>query len=120
MLALALTGTALAFALFAWAQARVPAAVAGAFVNLEPLVGALTGAVVFHDVVGPAQLAGGAAILVGIMLGLPRDRATVAEAPGPSARSPGASPSRPIVHFGRRAPLTAARLPKCTARPTTS
>ena len=71
VLALALTGTALAFALFAWAQARVPAAVAGAFVNLEPLVGALTGAVVFHDVVGPAQLAGGAAILVGIMLGLP-------------------------------------------------
>ena len=49
VLALALTGTALAFWLFAWAQARVPAAVAGAFVNLEPLVGALTGAVAFHD-----------------------------------------------------------------------
>ena len=81
VLALALTGTALAFWLFAWAQARVPAAVAGAFVNLEPLVGALTGAVVFHDALGPAQLAGGAAILVGIALGLPRDRATVAEEP---------------------------------------
>ena len=81
VLALALTGTALAFWLFAWAQARVPAAVAGAFVNLEPLVGALTGAVVFHDAVGPAQPAGGAAILVGIMLGLPRDRAAVADEP---------------------------------------
>src|SRR5262245_58129304 len=79
VLALALTGTALAFSLFAWAQARVPAAVAGAFVNLEPLVGALTGAVAFHDALGPAQIAGGAAILVGIALGLPRDRATVAE-----------------------------------------
>ncbi len=72
--ALALTGTALAFWLFAWAQARVPAEVAGAFVNLEPLIGAATGAVVFHDVVGPAQLLGGAAILVGIGLGLPREK----------------------------------------------
>ena len=74
VLALALTGTALAFWLFAWAQARVPAAVAGAFVNLEPLIGALTGAVAFHDALGPVQVVGGAAILVGIMLGLPRDR----------------------------------------------
>jgi O-acetylserine/cysteine efflux transporter len=74
VLALALAGTALAFSLFAWAQARVPAAVAGAFVNLEPLIGALTGAVAFHDALGPVQFAGGAAILVGIALGLPRDR----------------------------------------------
>jgi O-acetylserine/cysteine efflux transporter len=80
VLALALTGTLLAFWLFAWAQARVPAELAGAFVNLEPLVGALTGAVAFHDVVGPAQLVGGAAILIGIGLGaLPRDRTAVAE-----------------------------------------
>ena len=76
VLALSLVGTALAFWLFAWAQARVPAAVAGAFVNLEPLVGALTGAVAFHDALGPAQIAGGGAILVGIALGLPRDRPT--------------------------------------------
>ena len=53
VLALALAGTALAFWLFAWAQARVPAELAGAFVNLEPLVGALTGAVAFHDAFGP-------------------------------------------------------------------
>jgi O-acetylserine/cysteine efflux transporter len=73
VLALALTGTMLAFWLFAWAQARVPAELAGAFVNLEPLVGALTGAVAFHDVVGPAQIAGGVAILAGIAIGaLPR------------------------------------------------
>jgi O-acetylserine/cysteine efflux transporter len=77
--ALALTGTALAFWLFAWAQARVPAQVAGAFVNLEPLVGSATGALAFHDAVGPLQLLGGAAILAGIALGLPRDRAAVAE-----------------------------------------
>jgi O-acetylserine/cysteine efflux transporter len=77
--ALALTGTALAFWLFAWAQARVPAEVAGAFINLEPLVGAATGAIVFHDAVGATQLLGGAAIVLGIALGLPRDRPAVAE-----------------------------------------
>ena len=37
---LALAGTALPFWLFAFGQARVPAQLAGAFVNLEPLVGA--------------------------------------------------------------------------------
>jgi O-acetylserine/cysteine efflux transporter len=89
--ALALTGTLLAFWLFAWAQARVPAELAGAFVNLEPLVGALTGAVVFHDVVGPAQVVGGVAILAGIALGaLPRNRVPAA----------GKTPAR--LHAGAR------------------
>jgi O-acetylserine/cysteine efflux transporter len=92
VLALALAGTALAFSLFAWAQARVPAAVAGAFVNLEPLVGALTGTVAFHETLGPAQLVGGLAILLGILLGLPRDRAAVAEEPA----------RRPVVGERRR------------------
>ena len=51
--------------------------------NLEPLVGALTGVVAFSDAFGPAQLAAGTAILVGIGLGamprLPVDRPAVAE-----------------------------------------
>jgi O-acetylserine/cysteine efflux transporter len=95
VIALALVGTALAFSLFAWAQTRVPAEVAGAFVNLEPLVGAVTGAVVFHDVVGPTQLLGGAAILAGIGLGalpLPGNRPAVAEEPA----------GRPVVRERRR------------------
>jgi len=92
LVALALAGTALAFWLFAWAQTRVPAEVAGAFVNLEPLVGAATGAVVFHDAVGLPQLLGGAAILAGIALGLPRNRARVAEEPA----------ARPVVGERRR------------------
>jgi O-acetylserine/cysteine efflux transporter len=96
VLALSLTGTALAFSLFAWAQARVPAAVAGAFVNLEPLLGALTGAVAFHDALGPAQIAGGAAILVGIALGLPRDRPVVAQEPAVRPRR------RPHTDHARR------------------
>ena len=65
---LALLGTLVPATLFAYGQALVSAAVAGAFVNLEPLVGAAAGAVVFGDPVGMAQAAGGAAILTGIAL----------------------------------------------------
>ena len=105
---LALTGTALAFWLFAWGQTRVSPEVAGAFVNLEPLVGAATGAVAFHDVVGGVQMLGGTAILVGIALGaLPRrpspvDRPAVAEEAARRTvvrqrRSPH-DPARPVAH----------------------
>jgi drug/metabolite transporter (DMT)-like permease len=70
--ALAAGGTLLPFTLFAYAQSRVSAEVAGAFLNLEPLVGAAAGAVVFGDPAGPQQIIGGAAILAGIALsGLP-------------------------------------------------
>lgn len=65
---LALVGTLAPFTLFAYGQARVSAQSAGAFLNLEPLVGAAAGAVVFGDPVGIAQAAGGAAILTGIAL----------------------------------------------------
>jgi drug/metabolite transporter (DMT)-like permease len=61
-------GTLLPFTLFAYAQGRVSAEVAGAFLNLEPLVGAVAGIVVFGDPARPQQLAGGAAILAGIAL----------------------------------------------------
>jgi O-acetylserine/cysteine efflux transporter len=65
---LVLVGTLAPFTLFAYGQARVSAESAGAFLNLEPLVGAAAGAVVFGDPVGIAQAAGGAAILTGIAL----------------------------------------------------
>jgi O-acetylserine/cysteine efflux transporter len=65
---LAAGGTLLPFTLFAYAQGQVSAEVAGAFLNLEPLVGAVAGVVVFGDPAGPVQLAGGAAILAGIAL----------------------------------------------------
>jgi O-acetylserine/cysteine efflux transporter len=61
-------GTLLPFTLFAYAQSRVAAEVAGAFLNLEPLVGAVAGVAVFGDPAGLRQLSGGAAILVGIAL----------------------------------------------------
>jgi O-acetylserine/cysteine efflux transporter len=65
---LAVGGTLLPFTLFAYAQGRVSAEVAGAFLNLEPLVGAVAGVAIFGDPAGPVQLAGGAAILAGIAL----------------------------------------------------
>jgi drug/metabolite transporter (DMT)-like permease len=65
---LALGGTLLPFTLFAYGQARVSAEVAGAFINLEPLVGAAAGALLFGDPVGVSQAIGGAAILAGITL----------------------------------------------------
>jgi O-acetylserine/cysteine efflux transporter len=65
---LTLVGTLAPSTLFAYGQARVAAEVAGSFVNLEPLVGAVAGTVVFGDPVGMAQAAGGAAILAGIAL----------------------------------------------------
>ena len=65
---LVLLGTLAAATLFAYGQARVSAEAAGAFVNLEPLVGAAAGALVFGDPVGLALAAGAAAILAGIAL----------------------------------------------------
>jgi O-acetylserine/cysteine efflux transporter len=68
VVALALAGTLAPFTLFAFGQSRVSAEVAGAFLNLEPLVGAFAGVVAFGDSVGLVQVAGGAAILAGIAL----------------------------------------------------
>ena len=68
VVALIAGGTLLPFTLFAFGQSRLPAEIAGAFLNIEPLVGAVAGVVVFGDPAGPAQLAGGAAILGGIAL----------------------------------------------------
>ncbi|MBA2516484.1 MAG: DMT family transporter, partial [Solirubrobacterales bacterium] len=66
--ALAFAGTLLPFVLFALGQARVTPELAGAFVNLEPLVGGAVGALAFHDAFGGLQLLGATAILAGIAL----------------------------------------------------
>jgi drug/metabolite transporter (DMT)-like permease len=66
--ALVAGGTLLPFTLFAYGQSRISAEVAGAFLNLEPLVGAAAGVAVFGNPAGPGQLAGGMAILAGIGL----------------------------------------------------
>jgi len=68
LVALIIAGTLLPFALFAYGQSRVTPELAGAFLNLEPLVGAATGALAFGDPFGPVQLLGGAVIIAGIVL----------------------------------------------------
>ncbi len=67
-LGLAGVGSLLPFALYAYGQARVVPEVAGAFVNLEPLVAATLGALMFDDPFGGIQLAGAAALVVGLTL----------------------------------------------------
>jgi len=67
-IALTITGTLVPFCLFAFGQKRVPAEVAGAFLNLEPLVGAIIGIAAFGDPCGMRQVSGGLAIIGGIAL----------------------------------------------------
>ncbi|HEV2376763.1 MAG TPA: DMT family transporter [Streptosporangiaceae bacterium] len=66
--ALVAAGTLAPFTLFAYAQSKVRPEVAGAFINLEPLVGAALGVLAFGDPASPVQVTGGAAILAGIAL----------------------------------------------------
>jgi O-acetylserine/cysteine efflux transporter len=97
---LALAGTLAPFTLFAYGQARVAAEIAGAFLNLEPLVGAAAGAAVFGDPVGMAQAAGGAAILTGIALSsLPLLRARRPGRRAAPARRSRAPRARPYVEI---------------------
>ena len=68
LLALALAGTPLPFGLFAFGQARVPADLAGAFLNLEPVVGAAAGWLALGEPAAAGQLLGVAAVLLGIAM----------------------------------------------------
>jgi len=65
---LVVAGTVGPTTLFAFGQSKVAADVAGAFLNIEPLVGAVIGTALFADPLGPVQVAGGLAIMTGIGL----------------------------------------------------
>lgn len=83
VLSLSLLGTILPFWLFAYGQARVSAQQAGAYVNLEPVVGAAVGWAAFGNPASSVQLLGALGVLGGIVLsGLPE-------------RSPHSTPQRP-------------------------
>jgi drug/metabolite transporter (DMT)-like permease len=58
-----LLATASTTLLWNWGLKRVPASQAGIFVNLEPLVGAILGVSLRHEVLGITVLAGGALIV---------------------------------------------------------
>ncbi len=91
--ALIMAGTLVPYALFAYGQSHVAPELAGAFLNLEPLVGAAAGALAFGDPFRPLQLLGGTVILAGIALsttgGVTRTTAgespTITRKPAPSA-----------------------------------
>jgi threonine/homoserine efflux transporter RhtA len=99
--ALALAGTLAPFALFAYGQSRVAPELAGAFLNLEPLVGTAAGALAFGDPFGAPQLIGGSVILIGIALstGAGAARRTERVATPTAERLP--APSERPVHGGR-------------------
>ncbi len=95
--ALALAGTLLPFWLFAFGQARVPARLAGAFMNLEPVVGAVVGWLAFGDPATAPQLVGVAVLLAGIALSTLPARARGQ----PERRTPRPSASRLRTPRGR-------------------
>jgi hypothetical protein len=108
--ALVAGGTLLPFTLFAYGQSRVSAEAAGAFLNLEPLVGAIAGVVLFGNPVGPGQLAGGTAILAGIglgslpLLGSGGRRPATESGPAGDEHQPGkAGPAAPVLRRIRQA-----------------
>ena len=49
--------------LWNWGLSRVPASQAGVFLNLEPVVGALLGVLVLHDVLGSYSILGGLLVI---------------------------------------------------------
>ena len=110
---LAAGGTLLPFTLFAYAQTRVSADVAGAFLNLEPLVGAVAGVVVFGDPAGPVQFAGGAAILAGIALSTLPLLLTGRRGPATGERRQDTRRPRPRRDSHPRSPQH--RIPRCRA-----
>jgi O-acetylserine/cysteine efflux transporter len=65
---LVVIGSLLPFTLYAWGQTRVHSEVAGAFLNLEALVGGVLGILAFHDPCGVQQTLGMSLMLAGIML----------------------------------------------------
>src|SRR6202035_3348819 len=80
-------GTLAPFTLFAYGQHQVPTEVAGAFLNLEPLVGALVGVAAFGDPAGLRLAAGAAAIVAGIaMSSLPALRGRTVRSPRGAGR----------------------------------
>jgi drug/metabolite transporter (DMT)-like permease len=79
--ALALAGTPLPFWLFAFGQARVPAGLAGAFLNLEPVVGAAAAWLALGEPAGIGQLIGVAAVLAGIAMSVMPAKPTASTSP---------------------------------------
>jgi drug/metabolite transporter (DMT)-like permease len=79
--ALAVAGTPLPFWLFAFGQARVSSDLAGAFLNLEPVVGVAAGWLALGEPATGAQIIGALAVLAGIVLSTAPARSDAAREP---------------------------------------
>jgi drug/metabolite transporter (DMT)-like permease len=91
--ALVSVGSLIPFSLYAYGQARVSAELAGAFVNLEPVVGVASGVLAFGNPFGSWQALGAVLVIAGLALSAGasgrRDRASC---PGRGRASACASP----------------------------
>jgi drug/metabolite transporter (DMT)-like permease len=114
LVALSAAGTLMAFWLFAFGQTRVQPQLAGAFVNLEPVVGAALGWLAFGNAATLEQLGGAVAVLSGIALStMPATRLAPSEAlatPTPRAET------RPRGCSGSRRPNGRRRAPQAGGR----
>jgi drug/metabolite transporter (DMT)-like permease len=61
--AMGLLATTITTYLWNWGLAQVPASQAGVFLNLEPVVGAILGVMILHDVLGPFGVVGGLLVI---------------------------------------------------------
>ena len=61
--AMGLFATTITTYLWNWGLSYVPASQAGVFINLEPVVGAILGVIIFADTLGPYALVGGALVV---------------------------------------------------------
>jgi len=91
--ALISVGSLIPFSLYAYGQARVSAEAAGAFVNLEPVVGVASGVLAFGNPFGPWQALGAVLVIAGLALSAGasgrRDRASSrSRAPSSASASP--------------------------------
>jgi drug/metabolite transporter (DMT)-like permease len=75
---LGLVITALGYLLWNWALERVEAPRVAIFLNIQPLVGALLGALWLHETLTPFTVAGGLLILAGVHVAVLAKRAIVA------------------------------------------
>ena len=66
--ALGLIATTLSTVLWNWGLAHTDAGKAGAFINLEPVIGALLGVVLLHESLGAIAVLGGALIVAGALV----------------------------------------------------
>ena len=63
VVAMGLLATTVTTYLWNWGLARVPASQAGVFINLEPVVGAILGVALLHELLGPYAIVGGTLVV---------------------------------------------------------